>query len=961
MNNFPSTYEIKNNIYFPIPGEMDTVPFNYSDGEEFEQTIKNIIASASDRTLFSQKLRSAIWDWRSSCHLSPVRANILRPLEAICRGRVLELGSGCGIITRYLGELGGEVVALEASPFRAEVTKLRTEELDNVSVVCDRIEDFNSESKFDVVTMIGVLQYARLFSTCGDKAELSLINNAARQLDTDGVLVIAIQNKLGLKYFSGYPEANVGLPYVGIENNYGPETIIRFGLDELKGILASAGLGHQAVLFPFPDYHMPVSILNEKAVKPNVPFRASPLLSVSAARDRVRSDWVNPQFSLECALDSVHSAGATAHLSNAFLIIAGKTEKALAFQRMMPEFAWHYSVDRHVSFAIEKRFVEMSDNNILVSSSLVQKTTKLDGLPITHHIHNETYIDGCLWWQFLIGIVNRPGWSVMEVANWTKPWLAILQPKKEIEDYDLNEMLSGDLFDCTPLNCIQALDGSLIFIDREWELHSEISYASLILRGLFGSLLSVSSCASPAPGTPIVIIELIKEVLKTLNLFLTDEHIKEYVIQEACIQGWIRTGETCDSLGDVYGISLNCRISSASVQLQYIQQNALLEHQRGVNAELQATISHYQKFLPFHFIRALGCVFSKLRKKWSNVTVTIPSIKNRSFEQSCLKSPRVSVIIPTYNRALFIRETIESVLTQTFSDFELIVIDDGSTDDTAEIVKMIRDVRLIYIYQINQGRSNARNHALRIAKGSYITFLDSDDVYLENKLAMQVAYLDNNVHVDMLYTSASCMNDAGEKIEHKYEATVSGHIYNEIAFFVPVTITLPTVMVRRTVFDVVGDFDENMHRFEDTDMWRRISKVYYIGALKEYTCKLRTHEDNSLLSQDPKQILLALDYYANKILSEDRKFGIVALRKGLANMYMYYALAILSVSKWRNIGIKLFWVSVRFWPFPYIALKLRLLSLKLRLLSLKLRLLSLKTHIVRKIKNKIRSIHEPLS
>ena len=319
-----------------------------------------------------------------------------------------------------------------------------------------------------------------------------------------------------------------------------------------------------------------------------------------------------------------------------------------------------------------------------------------------------------------------------------------------------------------------------------------------------------------------------------------------------------------------------------------------------------------------------------------------------------IKHPIVSVIIPTYNRAMYLGDAISSVLSQSFEAFEIIIIDDGSTDYTAEIVKKIHDVRLIYIYQSNQGRSNARNHALRIAKGSYVTFLDSDDVYLPNKLAIQVAYLDNNLHVDMIYTSALCMNEAGEKMEHKYEATVSGHIYNDIAFFVPVTITLPTVMVRRTVFDVVGDFDENMHRFEDTDMWRRISKAYYIGALKEYTCKLRTHEDNSLLSQDPKQILLALDYYANKILSEDRKFGIIVLRKGLASMYMYYALAILSVSKWRNIGIKLFWVSVRFWPFPYIALKLRLLSLKLRLLSLK-------TRIVRKIKNKIRSIHEPLS
>lgn len=105
-------------------------------------------------------------------------------------------------------------------------------------------------------------------------------------------------------------------------------------------------------------------------------------------------------------------------------------------------------------------------------------------------------------------------------------------------------------------------------------------------------------------------------------------------------------------------------------------------------------------------------------------------------------SPRVSVVIPTYNRAQFIASAIESVLTQTFGDFELIVVDDGSTDRTSEIVTSISDPRLVFVRQDNAGRSTARNRALALAKGAYIAFLDSDDLYLPGKLALQIQYMD---------------------------------------------------------------------------------------------------------------------------------------------------------------------------------------------------------------------------
>jgi glycosyltransferase involved in cell wall biosynthesis len=277
-------------------------------------------------------------------------------------------------------------------------------------------------------------------------------------------------------------------------------------------------------------------------------------------------------------------------------------------------------------------------------------------------------------------------------------------------------------------------------------------------------------------------------------------------------------------------------------------------------------------------------------------------------------TPLVSIVIPAYNRQDFVGDAIQSVLEQTFQDFELIVIDDGSTDSTASIVKAFNSDRIKYVYQPNGGRSSARNHALRLARGSYIAFLDSDDLYLPDKIARQVAFLDQHQEFGMVYTSAYCIDEYGAPLKSTYEAIVSGRIYDEIAFYKPVTITLPTVMVRREVLDRAGGFDEAMKRFEDTDMWRRISRHCRIGAMREYTCKLRTHRDNVISSQDPNAIIDSIDYYLRKIFREDASLSFLTLRRGAGRLYLNYGEAFFSRPDWRHFGISLLKKATQYWP-----------------------------------------------
>jgi glycosyltransferase involved in cell wall biosynthesis len=268
-------------------------------------------------------------------------------------------------------------------------------------------------------------------------------------------------------------------------------------------------------------------------------------------------------------------------------------------------------------------------------------------------------------------------------------------------------------------------------------------------------------------------------------------------------------------------------------------------------------------------------------------------------------SPEVSVILPTYNRAAYLPAAVESVLSQSFRSLELIVVDDGSTDETLHVIKQFSDERLIYLRQENRGRSFARNRAIGQARGRFIAFLDSDDEYLPGKLKLQVAFMREHPDVGMLYTSAVCIDKDGNPIPYAYSASVGGSIYCDVAFFVPVTVTLPTVIVRKEVLDVTGAFDLNMSRFEDTDLWRRIAKRYRVGALDIPTCRLRTHDDNALVAQDPKGIVEAIDYYVRKIFAEDSDVGSAFLKQGAARLYAYYGRALVRVRGRRSYGLRL--------------------------------------------------------
>jgi len=214
---------LTSNYVLDIPGGIWSRPgylgISYSDGDEVELRIAKIIDQASDISVLSTELRGHCTDWPSLYHLASTRANILRPFATALTGNILEIGAGCGAITRYLGESGANVLALEGSQRRAAIARSRTRDLGNVTVLAERFDQFQCEHQFDVMTLIGVLEYANLF-IASDTPALTMLQRVRSLLKPNGKLIIAIENQLGLKYFAGSLEDHVAQPMYGIEGRY---------------------------------------------------------------------------------------------------------------------------------------------------------------------------------------------------------------------------------------------------------------------------------------------------------------------------------------------------------------------------------------------------------------------------------------------------------------------------------------------------------------------------------------------------------------------------------------------------------------------------------------------------------------------------------------------------------------------------------------------------------------------
>jgi glycosyltransferase involved in cell wall biosynthesis len=250
--------------------------------------------------------------------------------------------------------------------------------------------------------------------------------------------------------------------------------------------------------------------------------------------------------------------------------------------------------------------------------------------------------------------------------------------------------------------------------------------------------------------------------------------------------------------------------------------------------------------------------------------------------------PFFSVIIPTYNRADFIRQTIESILSQSFTDFELLVVDDGSTDNTGEIVSEIKDSRIVYYKKENAERAAARNFGAQRAKGEYINFFDSDDLAYQHHLSTAYDFISNNPASEIFHLGYDIKSQAGEVVRKPdYIKSINRYIIRGNF------LSCNGVFIRHDVI-LENQFNEDraLSSLEDWELWIRMASRYNFKHHREITSSVVHHDERSVFSTDVEKIKTKADLFMKYVMADsanNKTYG-KALEEALASAKTYVAL-----------------------------------------------------------------------
>ncbi|GAD20702.1 glycoside hydrolase family 99-like domain-containing protein [Acidovorax sp. MR-S7] len=509
----------------------------YSDGDDVEQRLARLIAATEDRSVLSDELKQHITDWPSLYHLSSSRANILRPFEQRLSGaQVLEIGAGCGAITRYLGECGACVLALEGSPRRAGIARMRTRDLSGVEVLSESFDQFRCSAQFDVITLIGVLEYANQFVP-GANPTLVMLERARALLKPGGLLLIAIENQLGLKYWAGAPEDHLGIPMYGIEGRYRADQPQTHGRKVLADLLATAGFRHTDFLSALPDYKLPVSIVTSSGLS-SPDFDAAALASQSVHRDPQLPKQL--AFSLELAWPAVMDNGLGADLANSFLIAASMSGAAALDPAVL---AYHYSTERMRDFCKQTVFRRAAGGVIGVHCALLaQSDSAVHGSLLALHIPAHTpYFRGHTLASEFIQLVSRDGWSMDSVGGFLQRYLQIAgslafdgQPLPALAS--AQSFLPGAYFDLVPQNIIRDAQGVHHPIDLEWKLVSDMPVGWLLFRTLLLLVQGVTRFGRPTSSFDMTRRGFFLEAFRSAGYAIDNATLESFAAMEAAVQ-----------------------------------------------------------------------------------------------------------------------------------------------------------------------------------------------------------------------------------------------------------------------------------------------------------------------------------------------------------------------------------------------------------------------------------------
>lgn len=248
-------------------------------------------------------------------------------------------------------------------------------------------------------------------------------------------------------------------------------------------------------------------------------------------------------------------------------------------------------------------------------------------------------------------------------------------------------------------------------------------------------------------------------------------------------------------------------------------------------------------------------------------------------------NPHISVIIPAYKAENFIAQTVQTVLDQSYTDFELLIVDDGSPDDQANVIKQLeaQDNRVRYIYKENGGVSSARNLGFKQSKGQLLAFLDADDLWFSDNLEKKVQRFQEDQAFGLVHSNADVINENGQPTGEIKEGK-EGYILDDLLAWNGTCIPAPSsILVKREVLEKVGLFHERLSNSADQEFFFRVAKDYKIGKVDAVTWQYRVHGNNMHSNIAVMEKDLILTY---QLATENNLFKSKAFRsKCYATMY----------------------------------------------------------------------------
>jgi SAM-dependent methyltransferase len=497
----------------------------YSEGAEAEEYLDAVLRGARDLGTRSGELEAHIKDWSSEYHLTRKRAQLLSGFDFDRKLKVLEVGCGCGAITRALGERFDDVVSVEGSIARARLARLRTRDLPNVEIICAPFQSIRFVERFDLIICVGVYEYSASFVDGIDPYD-TVLSYFSDMLTPDGMVLVAIENQFGLKYFSSSREDHLATMFEGIEGYHAhPGKVRTFGRAELEANLRR----HFATVrffYPYPDYKIPNCVIGEEFLRDG---RAGELVSQMRSRDY--GGDLTPLFDESLATLELARNGVLPFFANSFLAIAGKTGlHGVTFAQE----AIIFSNERKEKFSTCTRIVADGSGVLRSIKTLMSGAAREDEERMSLRRTESPWMEAQSLQTQMRARSRLKRAPLAQLFEPCKPWVAMLRAEATTEAGV--QWLAGEHIDSIWPN-VYASGGRVELVDREWIWAKRVRLNAVVIRAIYNFLTKFAEGAD----APDVLqanngAALIRDIAVTLGVRLEPADFDAFVEIEAGLQ-----------------------------------------------------------------------------------------------------------------------------------------------------------------------------------------------------------------------------------------------------------------------------------------------------------------------------------------------------------------------------------------------------------------------------------------